>query len=328
MRRILATSIAAAIPAVLPMHMADARTKPAPPPTVGAHARPGSPRGHGAHGAHGRPAPAPANDTHGRPDPRANDVQVSADDDGGGMQGGQEPQGTHEPRGPQETHSSQQSHDAHQSHHAHQAEDAQQSHGRPASGPGTHGRPASRPDANSNTNNQPRSRPGTGADTGYSIPGDTDADPALPPEALSALNEVGQTGNQGTNGDQGANQTGDQGARQMTAAVGRAANPAAGTTQLMLRTTAGTNAARSVMLRCDPPGGTHPKAADACADVAKSQGDLKQLPASTNPRACFMIYAPVTVSAQGNWRGQPVQFTAQFPNTCVMRDKTGSIFDF
>jgi hypothetical protein len=225
-------------------------------------------------------------------------VQVSADDDGGSPQGGQESQGSH------------QAHGSHESHEGHQAHDAQQSHGRPAH----------RSDANGNSNNQPQSRPGTGADTGYSIPSDADADPAIPPEAVSALKEVGQTPDQDMNGDQGA--------RRMTAAVGRAAKPAAGTSQLTLRTTAGTNAARSVILRCDPPGGTHPKAADACADVAKSQGDLKQMPASSNPRACFMIYAPVTVSAQGNWRGQPLQFTAQFPNTCVMRDKTGSIFDF
>ena len=46
-----------------------------------------------------------------------------------------------------------------------------------------------------------------------------------------------------------------------------------------------------------------------------------------NPRACFMIYAPVTVSAQGNWHGSHA-FHREFPNTCVMRDKTGSVFDF
>jgi hypothetical protein len=83
-----------------------------------------------------------------------------------------------------------------------------------------------------------------------------------------------------------------------------------------------------VTLRCDPPGGTHPKAAQACADVAKSHGDLAQLPAGANPRACFMIYAPVTATAQGAWHGEAVRFTTKFPNTCVMRDKTGSIFDF
>src|SRR3954451_20173398 len=37
MRRILATSIAAAIPAMLPLHAADANKKPAPPPTSRHH---------------------------------------------------------------------------------------------------------------------------------------------------------------------------------------------------------------------------------------------------------------------------------------------------
>jgi hypothetical protein len=83
-----------------------------------------------------------------------------------------------------------------------------------------------------------------------------------------------------------------------------------------------------VVLQCDPTGGTHPKAAEACADVAKAGGDLAQMPAGANPQACFMIYAPVTVTAQGKWQGQPVRFTKKYPNTCVMHDKTGSVFDF
>jgi hypothetical protein len=109
-------------------------------------------------------------------------------------------------------------------------------------------------------------------------------------------------------------------------AAARIGDSSAGATRLTLRTSTG--AGHSVMLSCDPPGGSHPKAAQACEDVAKSNGDLQQLPANANPRACFMIYAPVTVSAQGDWHGQPMRFRAQYPNTCVMRDKTGAIFDF
>jgi hypothetical protein len=105
-------------------------------------------------------------------------------------------------------------------------------------------------------------------------------------------------------------------------------NPAPQGSRLVLHTSAGTSPERTVTLQCNPAGGTHPKAAEACADVAKAGGDLAQMPANTNPRACFMIYAPVTVTAQGKWQGQPVQFTKKFPNSCVMRDKTGSVFDF
>ncbi len=107
-------------------------------------------------------------------------------------------------------------------------------------------------------------------------------------------------------------------------AAARIGDSSSGATRLTLRTSTG----HTVTLRCDPPGGDHPKAEQACQDVAKSGGDLQQMPANANPRACFMIYAPVTVSAQGDYRGQPVKFQKKYPNTCVMRDKTGSIFDF
>ncbi len=99
-------------------------------------------------------------------------------------------------------------------------------------------------------------------------------------------------------------------------------------TRLLLRTTMGSAAPRTVTLLCDPPGGTHPKAVQACADLARSHGDFKVQSGKRRPRACFMIYSPVTVSAEGRWRGEDVQFTARFPNTCVMRGQTGAIFDF
>jgi hypothetical protein len=110
----------------------------------------------------------------------------------------------------------------------------------------------------------------------------------------------------------------------------RAHEPAYGQapTRLLLRTTVGSAAPRTVTLLCDPPGGTHPKAAQACADLARSHGSFKVPSAKHKPRACFMIYSPVTVSAEGRWRGEDVQFTARFPNTCVMRGQTGAIFDF
>jgi hypothetical protein len=105
-------------------------------------------------------------------------------------------------------------------------------------------------------------------------------------------------------------------------------NPVPQSSRLVLRTSAGNGPEHTVTLQCDPTGGTHPKAAEACADVAKAGGQLAQMPAGANPRACFMIYAPVTVTARGEWQGQAVRFTEKFPNTCVMRDKTGSVFDF
>ncbi|GAA4486770.1 hypothetical protein GCM10023191_013650 [Actinoallomurus oryzae] len=105
-------------------------------------------------------------------------------------------------------------------------------------------------------------------------------------------------------------------------------SPATQGSRLVLHTSAGNAPARTVTLQCYPTGGTHPKAAQACADVARAGGNLAQMPANTKPQACFMIYSPVTVTAQGQWHGQAVRYTKKFPNSCVMRDKTGSVFDF
>lgn len=109
----------------------------------------------------------------------------------------------------------------------------------------------------------------------------------------------------------------------LTAPAARAQGP----TQLVLKTSTGTGAPHSVTLRCDPAGGTHPKASQACADLARSHGEISATRDSRS-RACFMIYSPVTVSAEGTWHGQNVNFGSKFPNTCALRSKTGSIFDF
>jgi hypothetical protein len=361
MRRILATSIAAAIPAVLPLQAADAYTKPTPPPAAGSHSRPASARAHGhaGHAAHGRPAQAPAEETHNRPGRGPeNDVKVDADDGGGPA----EPQGAPEANAAPE-------------HGATGRGTPKATHNRP--GRAAHGRPAS--------------RPGTGADSGFA---DAD-DPALPPEAAAAIKEADGLQNsaqqaagsdntaprgpasqgaapagapaaapvgapaaapagapaaapaapaapKGKGRGRPADQTTDESTNQSSnGKAGRMAahrsmpvaffnngNPVTQGSRLVLHTNAGTSPQHTVTLQCDPPGGTHPKAAAACADVAKAGGDLAQMPSSKNPRACFMIYAPVTVTAQGEWQGQAVRFTKRYPNSCVMHDKTGSVFDF
>ncbi|MFL6056761.1 MAG: SSI family serine proteinase inhibitor [Actinoallomurus sp.] len=99
-------------------------------------------------------------------------------------------------------------------------------------------------------------------------------------------------------------------------------------TRLTLRTVVGSAAPRTVSLQCDPSGGTHPKAAQACADLGKAHNDFVVAMDDKNPRACFMIYSPVMISAEGQWHGEAVRFTARYPNTCVLRAKTASIFDF
>ncbi|MEU6525616.1 SSI family serine proteinase inhibitor [Streptomyces sp. NPDC046924] len=84
-----------------------------------------------------------------------------------------------------------------------------------------------------------------------------------------------------------------------------------------------TGTTSGAMLRCDPPQG-HPRAAAACAELAAANGRISDIPAEDT--ICTMIHAPVTAHAHGKWRGQPVEYTETFPNACVMRARTGSVF--
>ncbi|MXM63803.1 serine protease [Streptomyces sp. HUCO-GS316] len=82
-------------------------------------------------------------------------------------------------------------------------------------------------------------------------------------------------------------------------------------------------AGRGTLLLCRPPSG-HPRAAEACAQVAAVDGDLGGLQARTV--FCPMIYEPVTVQARGKWNGQRVAYTETFSNACEMEARTGAVF--
>lgn len=351
MRRILATSIAAAIPAVLPVHAVDAISYPAgkPAPPVAGHYRPA--RAHHAKHSHGHYAPV--GEMRNRParGPE-NDVKVDADD-GSGPEA--EPQ------------------------HSSTGEPGRSGHTSTRNRPSRSAQHASRPDT----------RPGTGADSGFADADDPALPPeaaaaikeaetlqnsadkatgprngapaATPPNTTPGTPDTaGAPGSRTPNTTPGAAMPRDGAATRpdVPRTTGRA-RPAGPTTdestntksnrlagpatvpvayfnaiprargaRLVLHTVAGDSPEHTVTLRCDPPGGSHPRAAAACDDVNRAGGDLAQMPKGSNPRACFMIYAPVTATAQGSWHGQPVHFTKKYPNTCVMRDKTGSVFDF
>ncbi|MGV9916471.1 SSI family serine proteinase inhibitor [Streptomyces cellulosae] len=87
-------------------------------------------------------------------------------------------------------------------------------------------------------------------------------------------------------------------------------------------TTAGTEG--GTLLRCDPPGGGHPHAEEACAQLSQADGRITALPAED--ALCPMVYAPVTAHAEGMWRDRPVTWTETFPNTCTLRAHTGALF--
>jgi hypothetical protein len=83
---------------------------------------------------------------------------------------------------------------------------------------------------------------------------------------------------------------------------------------------------RSVVLKCDPPRGSHPKKTKACQELEARGGRL----AAQDPGdvLCTMEYDPVTVTAVGSWRGQAVQFKETYVNNCLMLVHTGVVFQF
>ncbi|MEU0413842.1 SSI family serine proteinase inhibitor [Streptomyces griseorubiginosus] len=80
---------------------------------------------------------------------------------------------------------------------------------------------------------------------------------------------------------------------------------------------------RGTLLLCDPPQG-HGRAAEACAQLDASGGDIGAFP--TADVYCPMLYAPVTVQARGQWNGRPVEYRQTFSNGCVMEARTGAVF--
>jgi len=83
---------------------------------------------------------------------------------------------------------------------------------------------------------------------------------------------------------------------------------------------------RVATLTCDPVGGTHPRAAEACAQLAAANGDIKAIPYV--PRPCPPIWEPVTVTARGVWRGQVIDYTVREGGVACANVSHGVIFWF
>lgn len=102
---------------------------------------------------------------------------------------------------------------------------------------------------------------------------------------------------------------------------------------LVLTTGHGTDAAtatpeRAVTLNCAPSAsGTHPAAAQACAELRGAGGDFDALAPSADVW-CTKLYDPVVVTVEGVWQGKRVSYEHTFGNPC-MRDAYGaSVFAF
>jgi hypothetical protein len=85
--------------------------------------------------------------------------------------------------------------------------------------------------------------------------------------------------------------------------------------------------ASRVLLRCDPPGGTHSDPERACEALEEVGGN----PAGLRPRRevfCTLQYDPVTASATGIWGDRAIRFERTFGNSCLLWAETGPVFAF
>ncbi|MFI7355760.1 subtilase-type protease inhibitor [Streptomyces avidinii] len=65
--------------------------------------------------------------------------------------------------------------------------------------------------------------------------------------------------------------------------------------------------------------GTHPAPRAACDALGATEGEFNRLLAAPDPnRACPRNYNPVTITADGVWRGSHVSWKHTFSNACVM----------
>jgi hypothetical protein len=84
---------------------------------------------------------------------------------------------------------------------------------------------------------------------------------------------------------------------------------------------------RAVTLTCAPgASGTHPAAAQACAELRGTGGDFGALK-SADDVFCTKLYDPVVVTVEGVWQGKRVSYERTFGNACV-KDSYGSVFAF
>ncbi|GAA3169692.1 MULTISPECIES: SSI family serine proteinase inhibitor [Streptomyces] len=83
---------------------------------------------------------------------------------------------------------------------------------------------------------------------------------------------------------------------------------------------------RGVLLRCPDGRDHHPQHDAACSELTWARGDLDAL--RGRPHACTKQYDPVTVSAEGVWRGARIDWERTFANACTMDAATGPLFRF
>jgi hypothetical protein len=97
--------------------------------------------------------------------------------------------------------------------------------------------------------------------------------------------------------------------------------------QFGLTVTHGSGAPITVALACDPVGGNHPHAEEACADLAAVNGHIENIPPKQGAM-CPHYVSPVRATATGRWQSTSISYDHTFSNACEMTRATGEVFDF
>jgi hypothetical protein len=80
-------------------------------------------------------------------------------------------------------------------------------------------------------------------------------------------------------------------------------------------------------LTCEPAGGRHKNAKQACEDLIPVDGDFTKIKPAADA-ACTMELNTTKATLRGKWRGEKVVFERVYSNPCMMRVHTGKVFDF
>jgi len=82
----------------------------------------------------------------------------------------------------------------------------------------------------------------------------------------------------------------------------------------------------TTQLNCEPAGGLHKNAQEACDQLTPVEGDFRRLPDSG--ALCTMELNPTKATLRGKWRNKRIDFQQVYSNPCVVRASTGKVFDF
>ncbi|MCX2950466.1 SSI family serine proteinase inhibitor [Lentzea sp. NEAU-D7] len=82
----------------------------------------------------------------------------------------------------------------------------------------------------------------------------------------------------------------------------------------------------TTQLNCEPAGGAHKHAEQACDQLMPVEGDFRRL--EETGAMCTMELNPTKATLRGKWRNKRIDFQEVFSNPCVLRANTGKVFDF